>query len=135
EALLRRHAVVLVVSEPDRPSGRGMRVAPPPVAARARELGLELWQPTRLRKDEAFLARLRELELDVGVTVAYGRILPPAVLQAPPHRALNLRGRFRARHRGPAPVDWAMAPAATDTGVTIMQAEEGLDPGPIRLQR
>lgn len=135
EALLRRHDVVMVVSQPDRPSGRGMRVAPPPVAARARELGLELWQPTRLRKDEAFLARLRELELDVGVTVAYGRILPPAVLQAPRHGVLNVHASLLPRHRGAAPVQWALISGDTETGVTIMQTEEGLDTGPIRLQR
>ncbi len=135
EALLRRHDVVLVVSQPDRPAGRGMRVSAPPVAARARELGLELWQPTRLRRDEAFLDRLRELDLDVGVTAAYGRILPPAVLAAPRHGVLNVHASLLPRHRGAAPVQWALIAGDAETGVTIMQTEEGLDTGPVRLQR
>jgi folate-dependent phosphoribosylglycinamide formyltransferase PurN len=135
EALLRRHDVVMVVSQPDKPSGRGMRLTAPPVAARARELGLELWQPTRLRKDEAFLSRLRELELDVAVTAAYGRVLPPVVLEAPRHGVLNVHASLLPRHRGAAPVQWALIAGDVETGVTIMQTEEGLDTGPIRLQR
>jgi len=135
EALLRRHDVVMVVAQPDKPAGRGMRRTAPPVAARARELGLELWQPTRLRSDEAFLSRLRELDLDVGVTAAYGRILPPAVLAAPRHGVLNVHASLLPRYRGAAPIQWALIDGETETGVTIMQTEEGLDTGPIRLQR
>jgi methionyl-tRNA formyltransferase len=135
EALLRHHDVVIVVSQPDRPSGRGLRLRAPPVAALARELGLELWQPTRLRRDEAFLSRLRELDLDVGVTAAYGRILPPAVLEAPRHGVLNVHASLLPRHRGAAPVQWALIAGDAETGVTIMQTEEGLDTGPVRLQR
>lgn len=135
EALLRRHDVVMVVSQPDKPSGRGMRVTAPPVAQRARELGLELWQPTRLRRDEPFLARLRELDLDVGVTAAYGRLLPTAVLAGPRHGVLNVHASLLPRHRGAAPIQWALIEGDEETGVTIMQTEEGLDTGPIRLQR
>ncbi len=135
EALLRRHDVVMVVSQPDKPAGRGMRLSPPPVAERARQLGLELWQPTRLRKDEEFLGRLGELDLDVGVTAAYGRILPPAVLEAPRQGVLNVHASLLPAYRGAAPIQWALIEGEDETGVTIMQTEEGLDTGPIRLQR
>lgn len=130
-----RHEVVMVVAQPDKPAGRGMRVTAPPVARLARESGLELWQPTRLRSDEAFLSRLAEVDADVGVTAAYGRILPPRVLSAPRHGVLNVHASLLPRYRGAAPIQWALIRGEGETGVTIMQTEEGLDTGPIRLQR
>ncbi|HEX7000148.1 MAG TPA: methionyl-tRNA formyltransferase [Trueperaceae bacterium] len=135
EALMARHEVVMVVAQPDKRAGRGMRVTAPPVARLARESGLELWQPTRLRKDEAFLSRLAAVGADVGVTAAYGRILPPPVLSAPRHGVLNVHASLLPRYRGAAPIQWALIRGEDETGVTIMQTEEGLDTGPIRLQR
>lgn len=135
DALLQRHEVVMIVAQPDKPAGRGMRVTAPPVAERARESGSELWQPTRLRSDESFLYRLAELEPDVGVTAAYGRILPPRVLATPRHGVLNVHASLLPAYRGAAPIQWALIRGEPETGVTIMQTEEGLDTGPIRLQR
>lgn len=135
EALHANHDLVLVVSQPDKPAGRGMTVRPPPTAARARELGIELWQPTKLKRDADFLARLAEAELDVGVTAAYGRILPAAVFEAPRHGVLNVHASLLPKYRGAAPIQWALIDGAKETGVSIMQTEAGLDTGPVRLQR
>lgn len=134
-ALHERHELVLVVSQPDKPAGRGMSVRPPPSAALARELGLELWQPTRLKRDLEFLQRLEAADLDVGVTAAYGRILPAAVFEAPRHGVLNVHASLLPQYRGAAPIQWALIEGREDTGVTIMQTEAGLDTGPVRLQR
>ena len=135
EALLQRHEVVMVVAQPDKPAGRGMRVKAPPVAQRARELGRELWQPTKLRGDQTFLTRLAELAPDVGVTAAYGRILPPKLLDIPRHGVLNVHASLLPKYRGAAPIQWALISGEEETGVSIMQTEEGLDTGPVRLQR
>ena len=135
EGLAREHELVMVVSQPDKPAGRGLNVRASAVAARARELGLELWQPTRLRSDAEFLAGLADADLDVAVTAAYGRILPEAVLQAPRHGVLNVHASLLPAYRGAAPVQWAVIKGERETGVTIMQTEAGLDTGPIRLQR
>jgi len=134
DALARRHDVVLVVSQPDRPAGRGLSLRVPPVAARARELGLELEQPRRVRS-EHFLARLASVGADVGVTAAYGRILPPALLDIPRHGVLNVHASLLPKFRGAAPVQWALIAGELETGITVMQTEEGLDTGPVRLQR
>lgn len=135
EALQERHEVVLVVTQPDRPAGRGLAVRAPAVAKRARELGLRLEQPTRLRKNAEFHDLLRSLELDVAVTAAYGRILPASLLDLPSHGFLNVHASLLPKYRGAAPVQWALIEGEEETGVTIMQTDVGLDTGAIRLQR
>jgi methionyl-tRNA formyltransferase len=135
EALHREHRVVLVVAQPDRPVGRGLRTEAPPVARRTQELGLPLAQPTRLRKDTAFADRLAELDVDVAVTAAYGQILPASLLEVPREGFLNVHASLLPRWRGAAPVQHALIAGDTETGVSIMQTEAGLDTGPVRLQR
>jgi methionyl-tRNA formyltransferase len=136
EALLAAgHEIVLVVAQPDRPAGRGLRSSSPPVASRARELGLRLEQPERLRRNEAFRELLAELAPDVAVTAAYGQILPQALLDVPAEGFLNVHGSLLPAWRGAAPVQWALINGDTRTGITIMQTEAGLDSGPVRLQR
>lgn len=134
DALAQRHHVVLVVSQPDKPAGRGLKLRAPPVAARAGELGLDLVQPRAVRS-AAFMQRLTEADLDVGVTAAYGRILPPALLAIPRHGVLNVHASLLPKYRGAAPIQWALINDERETGITVMQTEEGLDTGPIRLQR
>ena len=134
DALARRHDVVLVVAQPDKPAGRGLALRVPPVAARARELGLELEQPRSVRSAR-FLERLASAAPDVGVTAAYGRILPPALLDVPQHGILNVHASLLPKYRGAAPVQWALINGEQETGITVMQTEEGLDTGPVRLQR
>ncbi len=135
DALHAHHDVALVVAQPDRPVGRGRAVTAPPVAARARELGLPLAQPERLRRDPAFAERLAALDLDVAVTAAYGQILPASLLAIPREGFLNVHASLLPRWRGAAPVQQALIAGDEVTGVCIMQTEAGLDTGPVRLVR
>lgn len=135
EALHARRELVLVVSQPDRPAGRGLRSSPPATARRARELGLPLEQPPRLKGNAAFARRLEALELDVAVTAAYGKILPATLLAVPHDGFLNVHASLLPRYRGAAPVQWALIRGERETGVSIMRTDPGLDTGPVCLQR
>jgi methionyl-tRNA formyltransferase len=135
EALLARHEVALVVAQPDRPAGRGRTLRVPPVAARARALGLPLAQPERLRRDPDVAERLAALDLDVAVTAAYGQILPASLLGVPREGFLNVHASLLPRWRGAAPVQHALIAGDAETGVSIMQTEAGLDTGPVRWVR
>ncbi len=137
DALLARHVVALVVTQPDKPAGRGHKLTPPPVAQRARELGVRLEQPERLRRNETLFAlvRDRDLKLDVAITAAYGKILPQALLDIPARGFLNVHASLLPKYRGAAPIQWALIGGETETGVSIMQTEAGLDTGPVRLVR
>jgi methionyl-tRNA formyltransferase len=126
--------VVAVVTQPDKPKGRELRLQPSPVKALALKLGLPVLQPARAR-DEQFIAGLRELKPDLIVVVAYGQILPPAILELPRHGCLNVHTSLLPKHRGAAPIQWAIAIGDTETGVTIMKMDAGLDTGPMVSQR
>ena len=134
EALCERFEVVLVVAQPDKPAGRGLKLTPPPVAARAKELGLPLEQPAKLRKNLAFEARLRDSGAQIAVTCAYGKILPQSLLDVPERGFLNVHTSLLPKYRGAAPIQWALIEGESVTGVTIMQTDAGLDTGPILLQ-
>jgi methionyl-tRNA formyltransferase len=125
--------VSLVVTRPDRPVGRGRRLAPPPVQARAADHGLAIAQPAGVR-DEAFLDALREVAPDLLVVVAFGRILPRGVLDQARHGAVNVHFSLLPEYRGAAPVQWAIANGETETGVSTMRMNERMDEGPILLQ-
>jgi methionyl-tRNA formyltransferase len=125
-----RHQVALVVTQPDRPSGRGMRMQRPPAAVRAMELGFPVRQPDTIRSDE-FLQSVRELRADVGVVIAYGKILPKKLLETPPHGFINVHGSILPKYRGAAPVQRAIANGERKTGITIMQLDEEMDHGPV----
>lgn len=135
EALLKEgYPVVGVVSQPDRPAGRGRRLTAPPVAELARERGISLIQPER-PQEPAALETLRSWAPDVIVVAAYGRILPPAVLHIPPKGCLNVHASLLPRYRGPNPVAQAILDGVRETGVTIMLMDEGMDTGPVLAQR
>ena len=134
EALRERFQVVLVVAQPDKPAGRGLKLTPPPVAVRARELGLGLEQPAKLRKNPEFEARLRDSGAQAAVTCAYGKILPQSLLDVPARGFLNVHTSLLPKFRGAAPIQWALIEGESVTGVTIMQTDAGLDTGPILLQ-
>lgn len=119
-----------VFSQPDRPAGRGLKVRPPAVKVRALELGLPVFQPKKVRNGE-LEKQLRELELDVAVVVAYGRILPKGVLDAPRMGCVNVHASLLPRWRGAAPIHWAIASGDSKTGVSLMQMDEGMDTGPV----
>lgn len=124
------HNVVRVVTQPDRPKGRGKKLTSPPVAIRARELGIEVGQPKSVRVG-SFQKRTRELAPDVAVVVAYGRILPQEVLDIPTHGFVNVHASLLPRWRGSAPIQWAIASGDRVTGVSTQKVEVGLDTGPI----
>jgi methionyl-tRNA formyltransferase len=125
-----RHELVAVVTAPDRPRGRGMKLRPSPVAEAAEEAGIPVLKPSSLRPAEV-QASLAELEGDVFVVVAYGLILPKAVLDLPSYGCLNVHFSLLPLLRGAAPVQWALLEGHKQTGVTIMKMDPGLDTGPI----
>ena len=128
------HDVVALVTQPDRESGRGRELAPPPTKLVALARGLTVQQPRRIRLPEAVEA-LAALAPEILVVVAYGQILPPAVLGLAPRGAVNVHASLLPLYRGAAPIQWAVARGASETGVTTMQLDEGLDTGPILLAR
>jgi methionyl-tRNA formyltransferase len=128
------HEVVLVVSRQDQPAGRHLRVITPPVIVRARELGLPTAQPEKLGVDE-FVFRLRELAFDAAVVVAFGRLINPRVLRIPRLGFVNLHPSLLPRYRGPAPIEYAILNGDAETGVTTMLLDEGMDTGPLLMQR
>ncbi len=135
EALVREgHRVAAVITQPDRPAGRGGQSAPPPVKQAAERLGLAVCQPESIRRPE-FAQWLRQLAPEAGVVVGYGKIIPPEVIDIPPHGILNVHASLLPKYRGAAPVEWAIARGETRTGVTIMRIDAGLDTGDILLQR
>ncbi len=129
DAVAREHQVVLVVAQPDKPAGRGMKLHAPAVAVRARELGLPVLQPARIRNDDV-LAEMARTRPDVGVVIAYGKILPAALLEIPRHGFLNVHASVLPRWRGAAPIQRSIEADDRVTGVTIMRVDELLDHGP-----
>jgi methionyl-tRNA formyltransferase len=131
EALLHSgHTVVGVVTQPDRPRGRGHKIVDAPVKTLAAAAGVNILQPPRL-KDAQFLEKLTSLGADVGVVAAYGKILPAEVLAIPPGGLINVHGSLLPRYRGAAPVHRAVIAGETETGVTIMRVVQALDAGPM----
>jgi methionyl-tRNA formyltransferase len=128
EALVEIADVVAVVCQPDRPQGRGLELTAPPVKKRALELGLNVVQPTKLKTGE-FAKWLREQNADVALVVAYGRILPKDVLEAPRLGCVNVHASLLPKLRGAAPITWAVVRGEPETGVTLMQMDEGMDTG------
>jgi methionyl-tRNA formyltransferase len=119
-----------VVSQPDRPAGRGRELHPPAVKLAAQALGVEILQPEKIRTPE-FEATLRALDADIFVVVAYGRILPPALLSIPRLGPWNVHASLLPRLRGAAPIQWSIIRGEARTGVAVMRMEEGLDTGPV----
>jgi methionyl-tRNA formyltransferase len=122
--------IVGVLTAPDRPVGRHAIATPPPVAARARELGLRLLQPARIRDPEV-AAAIAASRPELGVLADYGRIVPPAVLELPPHGILNVHPSLLPRHRGATPVQATILAGDGEAGVSIIRMDPGLDTGPI----
>lgn len=127
------HEVAAVVTQPDKPQGRGQKLAPPPVKELARSLGLPVLQPTKIREEGAIQA-LRALEPELAVVVAYGQLLPKAVLELPARGCMNLHGSLLPQYRGAAPIAWAILKGEKETGVTTMLIAEAMDSGPVLLQ-
>jgi methionyl-tRNA formyltransferase len=129
------HEIPLVVTQPDRPSGRGMQMVEPPVKLTALEAGLPVVQPEKIKNNAEFRAQLEAIQPDVILVVAYGRIIPKWMLDLPRHGNLNLHASLLPKYRGAAPIQWAVAMGEPVTGVTTMRIDEGLDTGDILQQR
>jgi methionyl-tRNA formyltransferase len=129
-AVAEHHQVVAVVTQPDRPAGRGAKLQPPAVKVLATGLGLPVLQPAKLR-DGVVAKELASLAPDLFVVVAYGRILPPDLLAVPRLGPWNVHASILPKFRGAAPIQWAVMRGESETGVAIMRMEEGLDTGPM----
>jgi methionyl-tRNA formyltransferase len=127
-------SVLAVVTQPDKPKGRELKLTPSPVKVVAEKLNLPVLQPLKAR-DEKFISELRELKPDLMVVVAYGQILPQTLLDVPAHGCLNVHTSLLPKYRGAAPIQWAIADGEPETGVTIMRMDAGLDTGPILSTR
>src|ERR1700734_135855 len=126
--------VRLVVTQPDRPKGRGLEFVSSPVKQSALKLGLPISQPETIKNNAEFRAQLSDLKPDVIVVVGYGRIIPPWMLDLPPLGNINLHASLLPKYRGAAPIQWAIALGESVTGVTTMKIDARLDTGDILLQ-
>jgi len=129
------HNVRLVITQPDRPSGRGQELAAPPVKRLAQALGLPAVQPEKIKNNLEFRVQLEALKPEAIIVVGYGRIIPKWMIDLPRHGNINLHGSLLPKYRGAAPIQWSIACGDTITGVTTMRIDEGLDTGDILLQR
>ncbi len=123
------HQVSLVLTQPDRPAGRKLAMHVPPVKQMALEQGLEVLQPERIKRNEELRLRLEQIQPEAILVVAYGRIIPDWMLGLPRFGNLNLHGSLLPKYRGAAPIQWAVANGETETGVTTMRLDAGLDTG------
>ena len=132
-ALAAHHQVVAVYTQPDRPKGRGNQPAEPPVKVAAHALGLTVWQPERIRRAEN-LEPLKAHAAEIMVVVGYGQIIPQTIIDLPRYGILNVHASLLPKYRGAAPIQWAIANGESETGVTIMQIDAGLDTGDMLLK-
>jgi len=128
------HVLTLVVTQPDRPAGRGQALRPPPIKQAAKQHGLCILQPEKLN-DPQVLAALSTARPDVIAVAAFGQFLPRAVRELPPLGCVNVHASLLPKYRGAAPINWALIQGETETGITIMRVEEGMDTGAMLLQR
>src|ERR1700733_3716145 len=129
------HSVPLVVTQPDRPRGRGMELAASPVKDAAIRLGIPVVQTAAIKNNAEFRAQLEALHPDAIIVVGYGRIIPQWMIDLPQHGNLNLHASLLPKYRGAAPIQWAVANGESITGVTTMRIDAGLDTGDILMQR
>lgn len=123
------HNILAVVSQPDRPSGRNMKLMPTPVKEYAESKNIKVYQPEKIRKDEALYNILKELKPDVIVVVAFGQILPQRILDIPKYGAVNVHGSLLPKYRGAAPIQWSVINGEKVTGITTMYMDAGMDTG------
>jgi len=128
-------SVPLIVTQPDRPRGRGMQLALSPVKQRGLQLGLQVSQPDKIKNNDEFRGQLERIAPDAIIVVGYGRIIPQWMIDLPPLGNLNLHASLLPKYRGAAPIQWAIARGESVTGVTTMRIDAGLDTGDILLQK
>ena len=123
------HEVAAVVTQPDRPKGRGKTVLMTPVKEKALSYGIPVYQPARVKKDEEFLKTLREINPDAIVVAAFGQILPKEILELPKYGCVNIHASLLPKYRGAAPIQWAVIDGEKESGITTMMMDVGLDTG------
>lgn len=126
--------ILAVVTQPDRPKGRGQKLLPPPVKVLAEEHDIPVLQPPKVRAPE-FITQIRELNPDLMVVVAFGQILPQSLLDIPKHGCINIHASLLPRYRGAAPINWCLVNGESETGITTMQMDAGLDTGDMLIKR
>ncbi len=128
------HKIVGVVTNPDKPKGRGMKLVPSEVKNFALEEGLKIYQPVKIKKNEAFMEEIRNLNPDVICVVAYGKLLPKTILDIPKYGCINVHASLLPKYRGAAPIQWAVLNGDKTTGVTTMYMDTGMDTGDVILK-
>ena len=127
--------IIGVVTNPDKPKGRGMKMVASPVKEYAEEKGLKIYQPEKIRKNVQFIEEIRNLNPDVICVVAYGKILPKEILEIPKLGCINVHGSLLPKYRGAAPIQWAVLNGDKTTGITTMYMNEGMDTGDMILKK
>ncbi len=125
------HSIEFIVTQPDKPSGRGKKLMPCPVKRAALELNIPYHQPLKIRNDQLALEKMKEIQPDLNVVVAYGQIIPASIIYLPKHRSLNVHFSLLPKYRGASPVQWALLNGEKKTGVTIFELNEKMDEGDI----
>ena len=128
------YEILTVVTNPDRPQGRGMKMSISPVKKFAEEKGLPILQPEKVRKNEEFITKIKDLKPDVICVVAYGKILPKEILEIPKYGCINVHGSLLPKYRGAAPIQWAVLNGDKETGITTMYMNVGMDTGDMILK-
>lgn len=129
------HNIELVITQPDRPSGRGHTLSFSPVKKKALENNIPMFQPVKIRKDPDIVNRLTEIQPDLNVVVAYGQIIPALVINLPKHNSINLHFSLLPKYRGASPVQWTLLNGDQETGITIFELNEKMDEGDILTQK
>lgn len=129
------YEILGIVTNPDRPKGRGMKMLPSPVKMYAEEKGLKIFQPEKVKKNEEFIEQIKKLNPDLICVVAYGKILPKELLDIPKYGCINVHGSILPKYRGAAPIQWAILNGDKKTGVTTMYMDVGMDTGDMILKK
>lgn len=129
------HSVELIITQPDKPTGRGKRLLPCPLKQKALDLNIPVSQPLKIRKDEAVLEQLKKIQPDLAVVVAYGQIIPASIIYLPKHNSWNVHFSLLPRYRGASPVQWALLNGEQRTGITIFELNEKMDEGDVLAQQ
>lgn len=129
-----KYNIIGVVTNPDKPKGRGMKMVSSPVKEYAQEHGLKIYQPLKVKNNNEFINEIKELKPDIICVVAYGKILPKEILEIPPYGCINVHGSLLPEYRGAAPIQWAVLNGDKKTGITTMYMDEGMDTGDMILK-
>lgn len=128
------HSIEFIITQPDKPSGRGKKFSPPPVKKAALDLNIPVYQPEKIRKDAMALEKIKEIQPDLNVVVAYGQIIPSSIIYLPKYNSINVHFSILPKYRGASPVQWAILNGEKKTGITIFELNEKMDEGDILTQ-